>query len=76
MIRDSYRKEGKTKARFVKKAIGQNFYKWCEQGLDDPRFDVAQGTCDADDLPPEVKARCDEYKGSFYACEWPIGENK
>lgn len=72
MIREQYRKQGEAKARFVKKAVGQDFYKWCEQSASDPRFDIAQGTCEASDLPTEIRQKCDEYQGSFYACEWPM----
>lgn len=72
MIRTAYRKSGAARARFVRKSPGQDFYKWCEQSLDDPRYDVAQGTCDAHDLPPEVRACADKHQGAFYACEWPL----
>lgn len=40
-ILTQYRKEGAARARFVRKVIGQDFYKWCEQSADDPRYDVA-----------------------------------
>lgn len=72
MIREQYRVEGAAKARYVRRAIGQDFYKWCEQSAADPRYDVAQGTCEAQDLPADVRAACDAYKGMFYACEWPM----
>lgn len=72
MIREQYRVEGKARARYVRRALGQDFYKWCEQSAADPRYDVAQGTCEAQDLPDEVRAACDEYKGMAYACEWPL----
>ena len=72
MILTQYRKDGPAKARFVRKAVGQDFYKWCEQSEDDPRFDVAQGTCSAEDLPDDVRKKCDAYDGAFYACEWSI----
>lgn len=72
MIRDSYRKEGKVKTRFVRKVAGQDFYKWCEQSLENPKYDIAQGTCEEDDLPTDIQKKCDEYTGSFYACEWPL----
>lgn len=67
-----YRTPGRIKARFVKKAPGQNNYIWCEQSADNPQYDLAQGTCEADDLPENIKKICDEYSGSFYATEWPI----
>ena len=74
MIREKYRVEGNVKARYVKRATGQNFYKWCEQSADDPRYDVAQGTCEAEDLPDEIRQKCDDFKGDIYlyACEWPL----
>ena len=72
MIRTQYRKPGTAKARYVRKAIGQDFYKWCEQSADDPRYDIAQGTCEAEDLPTDIRQKCDEYNGAFYACEWPL----
>lgn len=73
MIRTQYRKEGRVKARYVKKVLGQEGgYKWCEQSVDNPGYDIAQGTCEAEDLPPEICKKCDEYNGAFYACEWPI----
>ena len=75
MIRTQYRKPGTAKARYVRKAIGQDFYKWCEQSAEDSRYDIAQGTCDAEDLPPDIRKKCDELEGKnagFYACEWPL----
>lgn len=72
MIRTTYRKEGTTSARYVKKAVGQDFYKWCEQDANDPRYDVAQGTCEAEDLPEHIRKECDSYVGAFYPCEWPL----
>ena len=75
MIRTQYRKPGTAKARYVRKAIGQDFYKWCEQSADDPRYDIAQGTCEAEDLPTDIRQKCDELEGKnagFYACEWPF----
>ncbi len=32
----------------------------------------AQGTCEAEDLPADIRQKCDEYNGAFYACEWPL----
>jgi hypothetical protein len=72
MIRDKIRKPGRTLARLVRKAIGAEHYEWCEQNADDPRYDLAQGICDADDLPANVRLQCDAYNGPFYACEWPL----
>lgn len=72
MVKEEHRSSGAVKARYVKKSPGQDFYKWCEQSLENPEYDVAQGTCDADDLPEAVREKCDEYDGYMYACEWPM----
>lgn len=72
MIRDKYRVEGVVKARYVKRHPGNDYYVWCEQSADDPRYDIAQGTCEAEDLPDDIRKKCDEYDGYFYACEWPM----
>jgi hypothetical protein len=40
MIRTQYRKPGTAKARYVRKATGQDFYKWCEQSAEDSRYDL------------------------------------
>lgn len=71
LIKEKYRIEGQASTRFVKKG-GPDFYKWCEQSLTDPRYDIAQGTCDTEDLPLEILEKCKEYTGSHYACEWPL----
>lgn len=71
-IRERYRVAGKARARYVRKASNQGWYEWCEQSADNLRFDVAQGTCDAEDLPAEIKKQADDYDGIFYACEWPL----
>ncbi len=72
MIRDKYRVEGKVKQRYVKRHSSNDYYVWCEQSADDLRYDVAQGTCEAEDLPEDIKAKCDAYDGYAYACEWPM----
>lgn len=56
--------------RYVGPAAGGG-YRWCDQSAEDPRYDLRQGTCDREDLPPHIAKACDEYKGAFYACEWP-----
>lgn len=76
MIVDTYRRSGAVHKRFVRRALLCNdLYQWCEQSSDDPSLDIAQGTCRGADLPPDIKAKCDEHKGAFYACEWPLGED-
>lgn len=42
---------------------------WCIQS-NDKRYDIEQGTCDAEDLPEEIRKQCDQYTGAFYACQW------
>lgn len=72
MIRVQYQTEGKPGKRFVKKARGQGFYKWCVTNADDPRYDIAQGTCEPEDLPEHIREVCDVYNGCHYAIEWPF----
>jgi hypothetical protein len=72
MIRTQYKVSGTAKARYVRKVAGRNLYKWCVQSAEDLRFDIAQGTCEAEDLPPEIRQKCNDYRGRFYACEWPL----
>lgn len=57
--------------RYVKKIPSQQKYMWCVQS-NDRRYDFEQGTCDAEDLPEDIRKKCDEYTGSFYACIWPL----
>lgn len=73
MIVDKFRKTGKVATtRYVRKSLlSENVYEWCEVG-EDSRYDIAQGTCNGEDLPDHVKDLCDNYSGSFYACEWPL----
>lgn len=72
MIRDKYRVEGKVSKRYVKRHPGNDYYVWCEQSADDPRYDIAQGACEPEDLPDDIRKKCDEYDGYAYACEWPL----
>lgn len=66
-------KTGKPGKRFVRKHAAGDFYVWCIQDAENKIFDYAQGTCTAEDLPPDVKNECDKRKhGYFYACEWSI----
>lgn len=72
MIKDSFRTDGDSALRFVRKHhTAKGLYIWCEQSLEDSRLDVAQGTCEAEDLPDDVRELCDKYDGQFYACVWP-----
>ena len=70
MIITHYRSPGAARARYIRQQ--GDHYRWCEQSAADSRVDVAQGTCDADDLPPDVADQCMEYRGAFYAAEWPL----
>ena len=72
MIKDKFRRPGRTLARFVRKSAYLGCYVWCEQSAANPGRDVAQGTCDAGDLPDDIREKCDAYYGAFYACEWPL----
>lgn len=56
--------------RYVRKSAAGDFYEYCIT-CDKTRYDIEQGYCEGSDLPAEIKAKCDDYKGSFYACEWP-----
>ena len=69
-IRTNYRVTGPVSKRYVRKS--NDGYRWCEQSAVKPECDVAQGTCDAKDLPADVRAACDAHTGAFYACEWPL----
>lgn len=71
-IQTTYRIPGPIKARYVGKAACGNHYRWCEQSAKNPAYDIAQGTCSADELPTEIRKKCDEYNGIAYACEWPL----
>lgn len=72
MIQTKFRVNKPAMARFVRKGFVPGEYVWCEQSAEDARYDVAQGTCNAEDLPPTIRKKCNEYYGSFYACEWPM----
>ena len=72
MIRDKFRRSGVCSNRYVRKHRINDYYEWCEQDAVSPQYDIAQGTCEEDDLPDHIKDACDKYKGYFYACEWPF----
>lgn len=74
MILTTYRSKGAASNRYVKRVHGQDFYRWCEQSAADLRYDVAQGTCTSEDLPDDIRQKCDEYRGSFYPCVWHLGD--
>lgn len=48
-------------------------YAWCIQNADKPEYDVMQGICTWDELPPEVRAAADARCGHWPAyVEWPL----
>ena len=72
-IREKYRSYGEAKDRYVRKAIRRPWFEWCETSLADDRYDVAQGTCDAEDLPAHVLKKCLSCPpNGVYACRWPL----
>ncbi len=82
MIRLTYTARGdKIKGagtRFVRavftnnRAATSNDYVWCIRSNADKRYDLQQGTCDASDLPAEVRQAADLRLGhAFSYVEWP-----
>lgn len=62
--------------RFVRASFAgagkPNGYRWCIRGALNLRYDIQQGTCDAEDLPAEVRERADNLLGhAFGYVEWP-----
>jgi hypothetical protein len=48
-------------------------YAWCERDALNARYDVRQGTCDAADLPADVRERADaRLSHAFSYVEWPL----
>ena len=75
MIRVTYatNTHGHARTRYVRRdARDKNLYRWCETSSVDSRYDVRQGTCEAEDLPAHIRAKCDAYEGAHYASEWPM----
>lgn len=71
MIITNYERYGPKGNRYVgRSALGG--YRWCIQHATKKHFDVAQGTCDGEDLPKDIREKCDAYDGVHYACQWPI----
>jgi hypothetical protein len=75
MIKIKYEVQGKVKGRYVRKSHTENLYHWCIQSAEKPYYDLSQGTCDAEDLPLDIREKCDNYKGAFYACDWLLIES-
>lgn len=63
--------------RYVRAPImSGDLYHWCEVGKPMLPFDIRQGTCDAEDLPPFIRIAADALRGRAYGnVEWPM-ENK
>lgn len=57
--------------RYVKHDDGDRF-RWCEVG-DDRRYDLRQGSVDADELPPEIAAAARAAAGICPRyVDWPL----
>ena len=51
---------------------GGRRYAWIIRDALDLRYDIQQGTCDADDLPAEVRGAADALLGhAFSYVDWP-----
>ncbi len=62
---------GRIYKRYVRAAIGSDRYEWCMTNSTG-RWDVAQGICDADDIPADVKRLADARRGqAFSYVIWP-----
>lgn len=64
---------GQVRKRYVRLAYDDRF-RWCEVG-DDARYDLRQGTCSEDDLPPAVAAaaRAKRDAGVWpFNVDWPL----
>lgn len=47
-------------------------YAWCEVG-EDPRYDLRQGWCSKEELPPEIMEAANANRGqAFSYVEWPL----
>lgn len=65
-------KPEKAVERFVRAQYGGGYF-WCERGTLEKRYDVRQGTCDAEDLNPEIREAADRKLGHAFAyVEWPL----
>lgn len=57
--------------RFVR-ATFPSGYVWCIRSNSNKRYDLQQGTCDAHDLPHNVRAEADRLMSrAFSYVEWP-----
>jgi hypothetical protein len=66
------RKPGDRFVRAIGNCRGVTGYAWCVRDALNHRYDVQQGTCDAEDLPEDVRKAADArrmYTPSYV--EWP-----
>jgi hypothetical protein len=71
MIKTTYSspRSGNTARYVARNAVSG--YRWCEQCAD-TGLDLAQGTCDADDLPDDIKQASDKLKNTWpNYVSWP-----
>ena len=71
MIITNHESDGPKGNRYVGRSA-RGGYRWCIQHATKKHFDVAQGSCDGEDLPKNIREKCDAYDGVHYACQWPI----
>jgi hypothetical protein len=75
-IRTKYRAEAPADGNRYVRYAGAGAYAWCETSVIDRkgwRYDIAQGECDAEDLPVDVRAAALEQKGTFPGyVSWPL----
>ena len=72
MIHKIYEAAGTPGKRYVRAAV-DGVYVWCTQSVEKPQYDVAQGICDAEEMPQDVKEKADGMRGcAFSYVEWPL----
>ena len=69
---DKIKGEGTRFVRACFPANSQDCYAWCIRSDSNKRYDLQQGTCDAVDIPDDVRAAADKLIGhAFGYVEWP-----
>lgn len=59
--------------RYVRRDPIGDGYTWCEQWAKNKAYDLRQGTCDASDLPDDVRAAADAQRKQYFgSVEWPL----
>lgn len=78
MIKTTYTARGdKIEGKRFVRAVFTNdpafqYYAWCICSGGNKRYDLQQGTCDAHDLPADVRGAADRMLGhAFSYVEWP-----